>query len=272
VPQPAEVDDAALDGPAITVTDGRQIWRIDLLPARTGARAIAHFPAHPPPRGAELWIATVDGVEALASPAATEAASGTAFCGLAGDTRVDTPQGPVAVADLRAGMAVCRSDGGSAPVLWTGARAVSGARLVAMPDLAPVRIAAGALAAGLPRVPLLVAPDQGVMLAGAAVQALYPKGAVTVAARDLVDGRGIARASGLPGFAAHVVILDGAGTLIAGGVALDATLPPGGLPGCPATVAARMDSAATAHRRLTRGEAAILQAAMRQTVRQAVRR
>jgi hypothetical protein len=229
--------DTALAGPAITVTDGRRAWRVDLVPARAGGRAIAHFPALPPPAGVDLWIASAHRVDALA-PAAPTAT----WHGIAAGTQVDTPHGPVAVDDITPGMTVLTITGTMTPVLQATATHVSGARLCAHPDLAPVLIAPGALGGGLPRAALWLAPDQGVLLDGPHTRALWPQGPVVARARDLVDGAGIRRGRGLPGMTAHVLTLPEDAALMAQGVPL-------------------MSQPRHDLRHITAGEAAILRAA-----------
>lgn len=227
----------ALAGPAITVTDGRRHWRVDLVPARPGGRAIAHFPTLPPPAGVDLWIAAADQVDALAQAAPVQD-----WHGIAAGTPVDTPHGPVAVDRITPGMAVLTDTGMAVTVLWATPTHMSGARLCVTPNLAPVRIAPGALGAGLPRAALWLAPDQGVVLDGPRVRTLWPQAPVMAMARDLVDGAGIRRVSGLPGIAAHVLALAQGTAVVAQGVPL---------------------LARTTHdlRQITAGEAAILRAA-----------
>lgn len=65
-------------------------------------------------------------------------------CILAGQ-RVATPRGPVPVEDLGPGDLVATREGGALPVLWAGARRVSGAEMRADPRLLPVEIKAGRL-------------------------------------------------------------------------------------------------------------------------------
>ena len=65
-------------------------------------------------------------------------------CILAGQ-RVATPRGPVPVEELGPGDLVLTREGGALPVLWAGARRVSGAQMRADPRLMPVEIKAGRL-------------------------------------------------------------------------------------------------------------------------------
>jgi hypothetical protein len=225
----------AVAGPAITVTDGRRSWRVALVPGRHGARPIAHFEVPPPP-GRDLWIARVEGAEALvgASTAPEE------WHGIAARTLVDTPEGQVPVEMIGPGHRVLTPEGGTAVVGWTMVRAVSGARMCVAPRLAPVRVGG-----------VLMAPDQGIVAEGTAARALFPGGAVAMAARDAADGRVV---RGVPGMVAHVVVLTRPGAFLSGGLAIDGSLP----------AALRKDCGrdmGDALRRLTPGEAAILRGA-----------
>jgi len=234
----AAAPEPVIAGPAITVTDGRRSWRVALVPGRHGSRPLAHFETPPPP-GRDLWIARVDGAEALAvrEPAQDE------WHGLAAGTMVDTPEGQVPVERIAPGHAVLTPAGGTAVVAWTVARAVTGARLCAIPRLTPVRVGG-----------VVLAPDQGIVAEGAAARALFPGGPVAMAARDAVDEGRVTRVAGLPGMMAHVIVLARPGAYLASGVAVDGSLPAVLRRDCP------LDPG-DALRRLTPGEAAILRGA-----------
>jgi hypothetical protein len=214
IPMAVEAEDGLMAGPAITVTDGRRSWRVDLLPPRHGGRGIAHFPALPPPAGVNLWIARVDGGDRLDTAPGRDV-----WHGMAAGTLVETPGGPVAIERIGPGMAVLTADG-AVTVLRREAREVSGARLCVTPDLTPVRIGPGALGRGEPGRVLTVAPDQGVVLDGPEVRALYPQGPVVARARDLAEGAGIVRARGLPGMVGHVLVLARPAAVLAEGLTL----------------------------------------------------
>jgi hypothetical protein len=92
-------------------------------------------------------------------------------------TRIATPAGEVAVEALQAGDAVMTRFGGYRRIKWIG-RQSYGARFIrGNRDRLPVRIAAGALGAGLPKCDLFVSPGHSMLL-----------GDVLVLARDLVNG------------------------------------------------------------------------------------
>jgi hypothetical protein len=96
-------------------------------------------------------------------------------------TRVATPDGPVAVQDLRIGDRVVTIDGQEEPVVWIGQRQVDCVRHTA-PDLVwPVRIAAGAFAAQTPQRDLFLSPDHAVYAAGVLIPVKHLVNGATVA-------------------------------------------------------------------------------------------
>ena len=90
-------------------------------------------------------------------------------CFLAG-TAVMTPDGEVTVEILQPGDKVVLSDGRVAPISWLGVQTVS-TRFADPLRVLPIRIAAGALADGLPKRDLLVSRDHAILLDGLLVQA-----------------------------------------------------------------------------------------------------
>lgn len=215
LPEDPAPDDAPACGPALVVTDGRRSWQVDLLPATGGARAIAHFPQTLPPPGTDLWITRADTPVTEAAPAPP-----TEWRGLSEGTPVATPGGDIAVDRIRPGMEILTPDGAAVTVLRIDTRHLSGARLCALPALAPVRIAPGAFGPGLPRQALLIGPDQDIALSSARVRALFPAAPVTFAARDAVDGRTVTRPARVPGLTAYVLQLARPCPVMASGLAL----------------------------------------------------
>ncbi|WP_158804546.1 Hint domain-containing protein [Acidisoma sp. L85] len=92
---------------------------------------------------------------------------GTPTCFALG-TLIATTGGYVAVESLKAGDIVVTASGEAAAVTWIGHRRFS---LAARPDVAPIRIRAGALAAGVPSRDLLVSPEHAMGLDGKLVPA-----------------------------------------------------------------------------------------------------
>ncbi len=129
----------------------------------------------------------------------------------AAGTLVLTEAGERPVETLAPGDVVRTASGRRAPVGWVGRREVD---LAGGP--APVRIAAGALAPGVPRRELLLSPDHALLLGG-----------VLVPARLLVNGASIARQQGLRRITYVHVELDRHDALLAEGAAAESFLDTG---------------------------------------------
>lgn len=167
------------------VTDGRNTYAVTLIDVPgTGAR-ICMFLGAAPPRERDLWV-----VRACITPLAAQPDTGGVIC-FAPATRIATPDGPRPIEALRPGDRILTRDNGPQPVLWTGYRRMSGARLYAMPHLRPIRFRSGALGQGRPEGDLLVSPQHRMMVKGPAARALFNTSEVLVAAQDLIDNRAV---------------------------------------------------------------------------------
>lgn len=167
------------------VTDGLRRFAATVV-AVPGARwPVVCFDGPPPSPGRDLWV-----VEARLEATDTDPArpAGGVICFTPG-TRLAVPGGTAAIEDLRPGDLVQTADDGPQPVIWTGRRVLSGARLYAMPQLRPVRIRAGAFGAGRPDAPLVVSPQHRLLVRGRAARALWGEAEVLVEAAHLVDDR-----------------------------------------------------------------------------------
>lgn len=102
----------------------------------------------------------------------------------AAGTRVETPDGWRAVEELAPGDLVCTRDDGPQPIRWVGS-----ARVGALGEAAPIRIAPGVF--GNAR-PLLVSPRHRILLQGWQVSLVTGADEVLVAAKDLVGLPGVA--------------------------------------------------------------------------------
>ncbi|MEJ6397463.1 Hint domain-containing protein [Yoonia sp. 208BN28-4] len=194
-----DADASALDQPEpvdplfsqnFTVTDGLRIWVVTLVGMGAGRKPLLMFAGDIPPRATDLWIVRVDASASLLRE--PDAAPGGVICFTPG-TMILTPDGPRDVASLLEGDLVQTQDNGAAEILWLGQKQLSGARLRAVPDLAPVRLRAGALDRDVPDAGLLVSPDHRVVLRGPKARTLFNHDEVLVAARDLVNDRTIMR-------------------------------------------------------------------------------
>lgn len=131
----------------------------------------------------------------------------------AAGTRITAEQGEVAVELLRAGDRVRTASGRIAPVRWVGQTTLDVRR---HPHAAPVRIAPGAFAPGLPRRELLVSGDHAIAI-----------GDVLIPARKLVNGATIRQDLSVPAITYVHVELDRHDLLLAEGLAAESFLDTG---------------------------------------------
>ncbi len=179
-----EPDDAPPAG-GFVLTDGLRRYPAAVVTPPGARWPVVFFDGPPPPPGQDLWVVEARLDAADADPAR---AAGGVICFTPG-TRLAVPGGTTAIEDLRPGDAVLTADDGPQPVIWTGRRVLTGARLYAMPHLRPVRIRADAFGTGRPDVPLVVSPQHRLLVRGPAARALWGEAEVLVEAAHLVDDR-----------------------------------------------------------------------------------
>lgn len=112
------------------------------------------------------------------------------FCFMVG-TMIKTDHGEVAVEDLRENDMVLTKDHGLQPIRWIGSTKLTTAGLARKPKLSPIRIRAGALGAGLPKLDLLVSPQHRILIRSKIAQKMFSTDEVLVAAKQLVILDGI---------------------------------------------------------------------------------
>jgi hypothetical protein len=173
---------------SFVVTDGARSFTVTLIPAGPGRTPLAMFLDDPPPRGRDLWVVH-HRLDTTARDRMSETDGGV-ICFTPG-TRIDTPDGPRRVEELREGDYVQTKDNGPQEVLWRGSRRMTGARLFAMPRLRPIRIQASAFGSDLPDETFLVSPEHRMLLAGPAARALFNTDEVLVSAKHLLDRPGV---------------------------------------------------------------------------------
>lgn len=188
----SRLDDVEVDNPltdySFVVTDGLKSYTITLIEVGPGAPPLLMFVDEMPPRHQDLWVVHHN-LEPVRSYAAGDQASGV-ICFTPG-TRIETPDGAVAVEALREGDMVQTKDNGPQQVQWVGNRRMTGARLFAMPKLRPIRIRAGAFGIGEPDDEILVSPEHRMLVKGVVARALFNTPEVLVAARDLINGTSV---------------------------------------------------------------------------------
>ncbi|QUS36998.1 Hint domain-containing protein [Falsirhodobacter algicola] len=106
-------------------------------------------------------------------------------------TLIDTPEGPRAVEDLAVGDMVTTLDRGPQPLRWTGCKSFGLLDLTLRPKLRPIRIAAGALGAGLPKTDLVVSRQHRVLVRSTVAERMFGSREVLVPAVKLLALDGI---------------------------------------------------------------------------------
>ena len=106
-------------------------------------------------------------------------------------TLIAAPGGARPIETLRVGDQVLSHDGSWQEIRWIGSSVVDAARLDSAPNLRPILIRAGALAAGVPATDLVVSPQHRVMIRSRAARRLFQTAEALVAAKHLVGLPGI---------------------------------------------------------------------------------
>ncbi len=142
--------------------------------------------------------------------------------GIAAATLVETAAGPRAAGDLAPGEQLRTTDGGWAELAGLERWHLTGARLMVLPELRPIRIGAGALGGGLPQADLLLGPAQLLRIGGVAAMALFGQPEVQAAAGDLDDGGLVRPAPGLRTLDLVQPVLVTPAAIMAAGVCVEA--------------------------------------------------
>ena len=109
----------------------------------------------------------------------------------AGDAEVFTFRGSTKVKDLKLGDMVQTIDNGFQPIAWIGSNSLSDRDLKASPELAPVRILAGALGANIPSKDLIISQQHRLLVSPAKVGASSDESEVLISAKTLTAHPGI---------------------------------------------------------------------------------
>ncbi len=148
----------------------------DIAPGSLSATSsLALDPSTPGIVKETVTLYPVDSVAGTLAPQ-TLAITADVLCFAAG-TRLLSERGPVPIEALQAGERLVTLGGALQPIVWIGRRQVDISRHPRPAHVRPVRIAAGAVAPGVPLRDLWVSPDHAIWLDG-----------VLVAARQLING------------------------------------------------------------------------------------
>ncbi len=110
---------------------------------------------------------------------------------------IATPKGERLVEDLRPGDKVITRDNGIQEIRWIGSRPLDGRMLAANPHLQPILIRQGSLGEGLPERDMLVSPNHRVLVANDRTALYFDEHEVLVAAKHLVNHRGVHEVSAI---------------------------------------------------------------------------
>ena len=138
---------------------------------------------------------------------------------------VDTPQGPVAVENLRAGDQVLTVDNGPQPILWAGKKKPSALEFCFFPQLAPVTIKRGALGPDMPRTDLTVSSLHRVLIRSYQTQYLFGEEEVLADAASLVNGTSIIFTPGRPQVTYRHLLLENHELLLVNGIQTESLYP-----------------------------------------------
>lgn len=121
----------------------------------------------------------------------TDTADTTLVPCFAGDAKIRTEHGDVAVRDLKVGDKVVTFDGGVEPIRWIGSRSLDSIDLRMNPKLRPVVIRANALGEGHPAEDLTVSPQHRILIRSTIARRMFGTNEVLVPAIKLIGIEGI---------------------------------------------------------------------------------
>ena len=104
---------------------------------------------------------------------------------------IETLDGPRAIETLKVGDLVLTKDNGAKPIAWIGHRSIGARVLAQKPELAPIRIKAGALGKGIPEADLVVSPQHRILVRSRIAQRMFDTNEILVAAKLLLEVDGI---------------------------------------------------------------------------------
>ncbi len=131
-----------------------------------------------------------------------------AFCYAAG-TLIETPDGPIDIANLAKGDMVVTRDAGNQPIRWIGHSRFSATQLALKPNLIPIRIRAGALGPEIPSQDLIVSPQHRMIMRGWMTFLMFDQPEVLVPAKALLNDKTITQCDPADGINYYHLLLNG---------------------------------------------------------------
>ena len=177
-----------------------------IIPAGEGVAAgetVTQLPATVSPGGGESYQIDIFG-NITAGPRTPDDA---VLCFGQG-THILTPDGEIAVQDLRIGDLVSTLDHGPQPLRWVGVSRWSADDIAANPKLCPIRITAGALDTALPHRDLLVSFQHRMLLRSKVIARQYSAPEILAPAGKLTSAPGIEAVQAEAGFTYYHLLLD----------------------------------------------------------------
>jgi len=135
--------------------------------------------------GTGQWINNITLVDGNSNVPYTNIPS-TVICFTPG-TQITTPRGQVLVEDLQVGDLVITADNGLQAIRWIGNKRMTGARMMAYPELRPIRIRKNAFGEGLPQRDMWVSPQHRMLIKSDKIQLEYGEDEVLIPAKALLN-------------------------------------------------------------------------------------
>lgn len=143
----------------------------------------------------------------------------------ASGTLIRTARGERRVEDIDVGDLVATRDNGLRPVRWIGCRHVSAQEIADCVDLAPVRIAAGALGPNLPVQDLFVSQQHRILVRSAIAARMFGAQELLIAAKHLTELEGIDIQADAPGVTYVHLMFDSHEILLSNGAESESLYP-----------------------------------------------
>lgn len=140
-------------------------------------------------------------------------------------TLITTPRGLVPVEDLQVGDLVITADNGLQAIRWVGNKRMTGARLMAYPELRPIRIRKGAFGAGLPERDMWVSPQHRMLVRSGKNHLEYGESEVLVPAKALLNDLSITVDYGIRSTTYIHILFDNHEIIFANGTATESFHP-----------------------------------------------